>query len=225
MEQKHFLPVTQAHSDLYLLSKRLMDVVVAAILLALLSPVMLIVWLCVRLDSPGPVLFRQTRVGKNGEHFTFYKFRSMRHNADPEIHKRYVEALIKSQAPAEGSTPNQTMYKLVNDPRITRIGHFLRKTSLDELPQLFNVLRGDMSLVGPRPSIPYEVQAYQEWHRKRLAALPGITGWWQVNGRSLIPFDEMVQMDIDYISQQSILFDLQILFLTIPVVLFGRGAK
>jgi lipopolysaccharide/colanic/teichoic acid biosynthesis glycosyltransferase len=170
------------------------------------------------------VLFKQVRLGKHGRPFQLYKFRSMHHNVDSEIHRQYVQAFIKNQVESErsdGSAP----FKLVRDPRITRVGHFIRKTSLDELPQLFNVLLGHMSLVGPRPPLPYEVEAYQDWHRARLEVIPGITGWWQVWGRSIVPFDEMVRMDLEYIARQSLLLDLKILVLTIPAVLFSRGAR
>jgi lipopolysaccharide/colanic/teichoic acid biosynthesis glycosyltransferase len=182
--------------------------------------------LCISLDSRGPVLFRQKRVGKGGHEFICYKFRTMYHDADPEIHRRYVQSLIRNQAP-DGYTGNEKtapIYKLQKDPRITRVGAFLRRASLDELSQLFNVVKGEMSLVGPRPPLPYEVQEYQDWHLARLAVLPGITGLWQVRGRSKVTFDDMVRMDIEYIARQSLWLDMKILLLTIPAVFGGQGA-
>jgi exopolysaccharide biosynthesis polyprenyl glycosylphosphotransferase len=210
----------------YLACKRLMDVSLSSLALILTAPILLAIALCIKISSRGPILFKQTRVGKRGQPFTFYKFRTMYQNADPDLHRRHVKALIRNQS-SEGrnmSGAGTPMHKLENDPRITPVGAFLRRTSLDELPQFFNVIRGDMSLVGPRPPLPYEVEEYQEWHLARLAALPGITGLWQVRGRSRVTFDEMVRMDIDYIAHRSLWLDLKILLLTIPAVLVGKGA-
>lgn len=203
--------------DLYPVAKRLLDVSIALIMLAVLAPIMAIVALAVRLDSNGPIIFRQTRVGRNHRPFTFYKFRSMRHNADTSVHQKFVKSLINGAA--------TDSYKINSDKRVTRVGKFIRKTSLDELPQLVNIVKGDMSLVGPRPPIPYEVAEYKEWHHRRLDVLPGLTGMWQVMGRSEVSFDEMVAMDIAYVDQRSLRMDLALLAQTVPAVLTGRGAR
>jgi lipopolysaccharide/colanic/teichoic acid biosynthesis glycosyltransferase len=196
--------------------------------LLFLSPLFLAVAVAVKLNSKGPVLFRQTRVGQFGTPFTFLKFRSMYVNNDNRIHRDYVMSLISGNAqrqPSNGNGNGQGVYKLTNDSRITRVGDFLRRTSLDELPQLYNVLRGDMSLVGPRPAIPYEVEAYQPWHRRRvLEAKPGITGLWQISGRSRVGFDEMVRLDVRYATKRSFWLDLTILLMTPKAVLMGEGA-
>ncbi|HEX2986563.1 MAG TPA: sugar transferase [Chloroflexota bacterium] len=205
----------------YLRLKRAADVVLSAVALLVLSPVLLALAILIKLHSPGPVLFRQTRVGKDGKPFTFLKFRSMRPNADVSIHRDHVAALIAGhdQAPTNGKSA-----KLERDPRITGIGRVLRKTSIDELPQLINVLRGEMSLVGPRPPIPYEVELYEEWYKRRFEALPGITGWWQVMGRNRVSFDDAMKLDIYYVDHMSLWFDLRILVLTPFAVLTGNGA-
>lgn len=217
--------------SLYLFAKRAADVVLSAALLLVLSPVMIIIALAIRLNSSGPVLFRQQRVQGNQDEleghpetnvFTFLKFRSMYDGADQSAHRRYMESLINGQAKANGSG---SRYKLVGDRRITTVGRVLRKTSLDELPQLLNVLRGEMSLVGPRPAIAYEVAQYKPWHRQRLTVAPGITGLWQVSGRSDLPFDEMVRLDIEYADVRSPWTDLKILIKTVPAVFSGRGAE
>jgi len=205
--------------------KRIFDLMAASVGLVILSPLMALIAIVIKLDSPGPVLFRQTRVGKGGRTFTFYKFRSMVYNADARVHQEYYHKLIHGQAEmySDGSQDGGVL-KMVNDDRITRVGRFLRKSSLDELPQLINVIKGEMSLVGPRPPIPYEVEEYNEWHKRRLEAVPGITGLWQVRGRSRVSFDEMIQMDIEYIERQSLWLDLKILLLTPQAVLSGKGA-
>lgn len=214
--------------------KRVVDVVAAVLLLLLLSPLLLLIALAIRLDSAGPALYMQERVGarrktENGRIFwettTFrlYKFRSMFYNADPTIHQAYVKAFVTGQAKVTAA--DNPIFKLEGDPRITRVGKLLRRTSLDELPQLVNVLIGEMSLVGPRPVPTYEVAEYEKWHHARLLAQPGITGLWQVKGRGRVTFDEMVRMDIEYVHNQSIWLDLKLLWLTIPSVLSGRGAK
>ncbi|MFN8483692.1 MAG: sugar transferase [Anaerolineae bacterium] len=210
----------------YLARKRGVDLALGGLLLALASPLLLLIALAIRLDSQGPVLLRQTRVGRRGCLFTCYKFRTMVSNADPELHRRYMRAFIHNQVPASAAlTGDAAAFKLVNDPRVTRVGRVLRRTSLDELPQLLNVLRGDMSLVGPRPALPYEVAEYEAWHCHRLEALPGLTGWWQVYGRSRVSFDEMVRMDLEYIAHQSLALDMKLIMLTVPVVLLRRGAR
>jgi len=196
-----------------LLVKRLIDVVVSVVGLILLSPTMAAISLAIKLDSPGPVLFRQTRIGKDGVPFTVLKFRSMRKDAEEKLDE--LLPLNEVAGP---------IFKMRDDPRVTRVGKLLRRSSLDELPQLINVLRGEMSLVGPRPPLPDEVAMYEDWHRRRLEASPGITGLWQVSGRSEIPFDEMVMLDIYYIENWSVGMDLNILLRTIPAVLTGGGA-
>lgn len=205
--------------------KRLLDISVATAALCLLAPLMVVVAMAVAVNSRGPVIFKQTRVGKGGFPFTFYKFRSMRTNADDRIHRDFVTTLIQSgddPVPGDGAAAT---FKIKDDPRFTAIGRFIRKTSIDELPQLFNVLKGDMSLVGPRPPIPYEATKYQAWHLRRLLSVkPGMTGIWQVEGRSRVPFNEMVRMDLRYIRGCSLGLDLRILAKTVPVVLSCDGA-
>jgi lipopolysaccharide/colanic/teichoic acid biosynthesis glycosyltransferase len=185
-----------------------------------------VIALAIKLTSKGPVFFRQRRIGQFGTPFVFLKFRSMFLNNDPKIHREYVQQLISGKAAPQPTTVNGGgAYKLTKDPRVTRVGAFLRRTSLDELPQLYNVLRGEMSLVGPRPAIPYEVEAYRPWHRRRvLHAKPGITGLWQVSGRSRVGFDEMVRLDVRYAMTRSFLLDLKILLMTPKAVLLGDGA-
>jgi exopolysaccharide biosynthesis polyprenyl glycosylphosphotransferase len=217
-------PVEVRSSAAYRITKRLLDVLVAGVLLILLAPVLAVCALLVRLSSRGPILFRQQRVGRGGEVFTFLKFRSMYIDADPALHREYVTAFIKGQAERH-EHHDGPMYKLVRDPRITPIGHILRRTSLDELPQLWNVLRGEMSLVGPRPPIPYEVEEYGPVELRRLAVKPGITGLWQVSGRSRTTFDQMVALDLAYIRQQSLLMDARILLRTLPTILSRSGAQ
>lgn len=194
-------------------AKRVLDVTVAAALLVLTAPLLLLIALAVKLDSPGPVIFRQRRVGKNGREFTFYKFRGMVADAEARLHE--VAHLNEVDGP---------IFKSRRDPRVTRVGRVLRRTSLDELPQLWNVLRGDMSLVGPRPPLPAEVAKYEPWQRDRLLAPGGITGLWQVSGRNLLGFEDMVRLDLEYITRWSLWLDLRILLRTMLVVLTARGA-
>jgi lipopolysaccharide/colanic/teichoic acid biosynthesis glycosyltransferase len=207
-------------------TKRLIDVLGSLALLVLLSPIFLVIAAIIKLTSRGPVLFRQQRIGEHGTPFTFLKFRSMYVNNDASKHREYVRQLIAGQAakqPANGT--GEGVFKLTNDPRITAVGNLLRRTSLDELPQFFNVLRGDMSLVGPRPPVPYEVEAYAVWHRRRLLeAKPGITGLWQVQGRSRVGFDDMVRLDLRYARSCSPWLDLKILVQTPKAVIAGNGA-
>jgi lipopolysaccharide/colanic/teichoic acid biosynthesis glycosyltransferase len=206
--------------------KRTIDVLGSVVLLGCLSPLLALIAVAVRLDSKGPALFRQERLGQYGVPFTFLKFRTMYFQTDSRIHEEYVKQFISGKAdqhPARNST--EGVYKLTKDPRITRIGRFLRKTSLDELPQFFNVLKGEMALVGPRPPLRYEVTSYDVWHRRRLfEARPGITGLWQVNGRSRTKFDEMVRLDLQYAETWSLWLDLKILLRTPRAVLLGEGA-
>jgi lipopolysaccharide/colanic/teichoic acid biosynthesis glycosyltransferase len=214
-------------SDAYVL-KRPLDILAGLVALVLLSPLMLITALAVKLSSPGPVIFRQTRLGKDGVPFCFYKFRSMVVNGDERIHREYVTALIKGDIDKlnHQDAAAQVFQKIKADPRVTWVGRFIRKTSIDELPQLFNVLKGDMSLVGPRPPLPYEAGNYHSWHLRRVLDLrPGITGLWQVEGRGKVTFDEMVRLDLRYIGSSSLGLDLRILAKTVPVVLSCDGAS
>jgi lipopolysaccharide/colanic/teichoic acid biosynthesis glycosyltransferase len=205
-------------------ARRCLDVLASLAGLAAVAPAMIVIALAVKLTSPGPVLFRQERVGQNGRPFTFLKFRSMVHNCDQKLHREYVCSLIENEARAH-EAHGQAYFKMVEDPRITPLGRFLRKTSLDELPQLFNVLKGDMSLVGPRPPIGYEVERYRTWQLRRiLEAKPGITGLWQISGRSTTTFDDMVRLDLRYVEGQSLWLNLRILLKTFKAVLSTRGA-
>lgn len=197
----------------YLL-KRALDILLAGPLFILLLPIFGLLVLAIRLESPGPALFKQTRVGRWGQIFTMYKFRSMYMDAEAR----------KAELLAENEMSGGVTFKMQRDPRITRIGRFIRKASIDELPQLWNVLKGDMSLVGPRPPVPAEVDEYSLSDRRRLEVTPGITCIWQVSGRSDIPFPEQVELDVRYIESQSLLTDLKLLWQTVPAVLFGRGA-
>ena len=207
------------------LIKRLIDIAGSLTALTLLSPLFLAIAIAIKLTSKGPVLFKQKRIGQYGVWFTFLKFRSMYVLNDAKIHQEYVRRFISGKEECKQSDDNGGVYKLKDDPRITTVGRFLRRTSLDELPQLFNVLRGEMSLVGPRPPVPYESEAYDIWHRRRfLEAMPGITGLWQVNGRSKCTFDEMVRLDIKYARDWSLGLDLRILLETPRAVFFGDGA-
>lgn len=204
-------------------TKRISDIVIASFTLALLSPFWLLIALLIKFDSKGPVFYTQERVGMDGRIFVVYKFRTMRMDADSEIHREYQRKFIAGHAEANVGDANKPAYKLRDDPRITRVGRVLRRLSLDEVPQLFNVLRGDMSIVGPRPPIPYEVEAYELRHRKRLDMKPGLTGLWQVSGRNRLPFEEMVKLDLFYIENWSLLFDLKIILRTVLVMLRGDG--
>jgi undecaprenyl-phosphate galactose phosphotransferase len=199
--------------------KRVFDVVFTAIGFVILGIPMAVVAVLIKLTSKGPVLYKHTRIGKDCKPFEFYKFRTMFVGTDDTMHRDFVGEFIK----AENDTGEKGVRKITNDPRVTSIGRILRKTSLDELPQLFNVLRGEMSLVGPRPCLPYELEQYQDWHRRRLAVIPGCTGLWQVAGRSAVDFNDMVILDLFYIDNMSPLFDLRIIFRTLPVMLLARG--
>ena len=206
----------------YLRTKRLLDIFFTLLILLPLCLVVGVIAVLLRLDSKGPIFFRQKRVGLNGVEFEMLKFRSMYVNCDDAAHRESVKhymngAILNGDADAENS------YKLVDDPRVTRVGRIIRKTSIDELPQFINVLRGEMSLVGPRPPLPYEVEAYSSQDQLRLCGKPGLTGTWQVYGRSRVTFQKMVGMDIAYLQQQSIWQDLKLIALTLPVMLLGRG--
>ncbi len=206
--------------------KRSMDIVGSIVALILCCPLFVVISLAIKLSSKGPILFKQERVGRYGLRFTFLKFRSMECNNDAGIHREYVKRFIAGEAdPARVSHTQNVVYKIQDDPRVTGVGKFLRKTSLDELPQFINVLKGDMSLVGPRPAIPYELEGYQVWHRRRvLESKPGITGLWQVSGRSRLKFDDMVRLDLRYAKTWSLWLDIKILLRTPRAVLFGAGA-
>lgn len=213
-------------SDAERFLKRGSDIAISLLAIALTLPLMAIIAMWIKLDSRGRVLFRQERVGMDGRIFLCYKFRTMYENADPEIHREaYIRNIAGEAGESENDDGEPVFGKVKNDPRITRAGRILRRTSLDELPQLFNVLRGEMSIVGPRPPIPYEVENYAPWHRRRLDMRPGITGLWQVSGRNRIPFEEMVRIDLFYIENWSLWLDLKIILLTIPAVFRGDGAR
>jgi lipopolysaccharide/colanic/teichoic acid biosynthesis glycosyltransferase len=222
---------------LYSASKRLLDVLVAALLLFLLAPLMVLLSLLIRLDTPGPAIFRQERIRLRRrsrdrlvtwkiEPFTFYKFRSMHWDSDPEVHRAFVQALLQKdrEAITKLNGEDSQVHKLVEDSRVTRMGRFLRKSSLDELPQLLNVLKGEMTLVGPRPPTPYEVDMYEDWHHRRLEAKPGMTGLWQVTARSTVDYEQMIKLDIEYIENQSFWLDLKILAKTPLSVFSAKGA-
>ena len=212
-----------------LVIKRAMDIVGSGMALLAFSPIFLVLALLVKVSSKGPVFFRQSRVSQYGKHFTFLKFRSMRVSNNDTIHKDYVKSFIagKADSAPDGQKHGQKapVYKITNDPRVTAVGRFMRRTSLDELPQFWNVFIGEMSLVGPRPPIPYELEAYDVWHRRRLLEVkPGITGLWQVRGRSSTTFDEMVRLDLQYSRTWSPMLDIKILLDTPRAVLMGDGA-
>jgi lipopolysaccharide/colanic/teichoic acid biosynthesis glycosyltransferase len=207
----------------YGISKRALDITSALLALVMLTPLLLALMLLVHLDSRGPAIFRQSRIGYRGHHFTLYKLRTMYHGAGDTPHRAAIARYMRGASLATTPT-GRAPFKLEHDPRITRAGRWLRRLSLDELPQLVNVLRGDMSLVGPRPALDYEVEHYAPYHWQRFQVRPGITGMWQVYGRSQVPFAEMIAMDLTYIRNRSFWLDLKLLWLTIGVVLAQRGA-
>jgi exopolysaccharide biosynthesis polyprenyl glycosylphosphotransferase len=202
-----------ADPPFYPFFKRAFDLFVAAIIMLLLIPVIPLIAIMIKLDSPGPVFFKQDRVGKDGRVFKFYKFRSMYQEA--EQRKKEIEALNEQEGP---------VFKVKADPRVTTVGRFLRRSSLDEIPQIFNVLKGDMSIVGPRPQMPSEVAQYQPWHRRRLGVIPGITCLWQISGRSHVTFSEWMRLDMEYVTNRSLRTDLMIFLKTIPAVIARKGA-
>ncbi|MGQ9492932.1 MAG: sugar transferase [Anaerolineae bacterium] len=222
VETVHRTRLAGPEASLYPLAKRWMDAIIAALLLFLLSPIMALIALAIWLDSPGPVIFRQERVGQFGRTFIMLKFRSMYMNADEQVHRQFAKQYINGFASKGSSIQGQTVFKPNGDKRITRVGKWLRRTSLDELPQLINVLRGEMSLVGPRPAVRYEVEEYSPWHMQRLTVPPGLTGLAQISGRSGLTFDKIVRLDIEYIQRRSLALDMAILFKTIPVVLQAK---
>ncbi len=201
---------------LFSVYKRVFDLVVTVVGLIILFIPFLIIALLIKLTSKGSVFYNHTRIGKDCKPFEFYKFRTMHAGNDDASHRAFVSDLIQGES-------DVAVKKIENDPRVTSVGRFLRKTSLDELPQLFNVLKGEMSLVGPRPCMPYELEQYQDWHRRRLSVIPGCTGLWQVAGRSAVDFNDMVILDLFYIDNMSPLFDLRIMFRTLPVMLLAKG--
>jgi exopolysaccharide biosynthesis polyprenyl glycosylphosphotransferase len=205
------------------LLKRTLDLTISMLAIAFLFPLWVLIAVLIKLDSKGPILYTQERVGMDGRLFLLYKFRTMEAGADPELHREYQRTFIAGRAEANMGDDRRPTYKLFADPRITRVGKWLRRMSLDEVPQLLNVLMGDMSVVGPRPPIPYEVEAYELWHRKRLDMKPGLTGLWQVSGRNRLPFEEMVRLDLFYIENWSLLLDLKIILRTGFVILGGEG--
>jgi exopolysaccharide biosynthesis polyprenyl glycosylphosphotransferase len=205
--------------------KRAMDIVGSAALLILLSPILAAIALIIKLTSDGPVLFRQERLGQSGQRFKCLKFRTMYVNNDPKIHQDYIQQYIEGNKAQSSEAEAPAVYKITSDPRVTPIGRFLRKSSLDEVPQFWNVLQGAMSLVGPRPPVPYEFEIYDVWHRRRvLEVKPGVTGLWQVSGRSRLTFDEMVRLDLQYCRTWSLWLDLKILLATPGAVISGEGA-
>jgi lipopolysaccharide/colanic/teichoic acid biosynthesis glycosyltransferase len=218
------LPSQTLQKRAQIVLKRILDIAASSAGIVMLSPLLLIVAALIKMTSRGPVFFKQVRIGFGGKKFRLYKFRSMYTNNDPAIHQEFVKKLIAGQAPVANAGETAS-YKIHNDPRVTGIGRFIRKTSIDELPQLFNVLIGNMSLVGPRPPIEYEVEEYDVWHRPRVVEVrPGITGLWQVKGRSKTTFDGMVRMDLEYIHTWSLWLDVKLLFKTPAAVMTGKGA-
>jgi len=213
---------SQKNSWLFSKMKYALDALITLPATALLLPLFAVIGLAIKADSKGPVFYRAKAVGKNGQPFTMFKFRSMRVDGASDIHKNYVTRLIKGEIrpETEGGKP----LKVTQDPRITKVGRLLRKTSMDELPQILNVVRGEMSLVGPRPCLPYEFEIYKDWHKKRLSVRPGITGLWQVAGRSEVAFEDMVLLDLYYLYNRSLSMDLNILYETVFAVVAKKGA-
>jgi lipopolysaccharide/colanic/teichoic acid biosynthesis glycosyltransferase len=213
---------SQKNSWLFGKMKYAVDALITLPATLLLLPFFALTALAIKANSKGPVFYRANAIGKNGNPFTMYKFRSMRVNGGSDIHKNYVTRLIKGEIRPE--TENGRPLKVTEDPRITKVGHVLRKTSMDELPQILNVLRGEMSLVGPRPCLPYEFEIYKDWHKKRLSVRPGITGLWQVAGRSAVAFEDMVLLDLYYVYNRNFSLDMNVIYETIFAVLAKKGA-
>jgi lipopolysaccharide/colanic/teichoic acid biosynthesis glycosyltransferase len=210
---------SRSHQTFTNVARRSLDILVTAVLLLALAPLLVLIVLAIRIDTGGPAIFRQRRVGRGRREFTVLKFRTMYSDADPSPHREYVQSMISDERLAERGG----LYKLSVDARITRVGRYLRSWSLDELPQLINVLCGQMALVGPRPVIPYEVEMYPEDYLQRFAVKPGLTGLWQVSGRNERTYEEMVRFDLEYAEGASLLLDLRILAKTVPVVLGRQG--
>lgn len=217
-------PPAQFYRRGYRLVKRALDVTICLISLPLAIVVMAIISIMIALDSPGPIFFVQERIGRGERRFSLYKFRTMKRDYDDRSSREFMQAFVTGQINQDDGDDGQATYKPKHKDQITRVGRILRKTSLDELPQIFNVLRGEMSLVGPRPNVPWEVEVYRGWHNERLEVLPGITGLAQVRGRSDIPFDSIVNYDIEYIKNRGLKLDMQILWWTLLLVVQGRGA-
>ena len=206
--------------------KRMMDILGSLVGLLISSPLMLVTAIAIKITSPGPIIFKQSRLGMKGVRFPFYKFRSMYWNVDDRIHREYVTNLIKGELEKINQRDEETpLFKMKSDPRVTRVGRIIRKTSIDELPQFFNVLKGEMSLVGPRPPLSYEVEKYEPWHLRRILDVkPGVTGLWQVGGRSTISFNEMIRLDLRYAQNWSLWLDLKILLKTVRALIPSKGA-
>jgi lipopolysaccharide/colanic/teichoic acid biosynthesis glycosyltransferase len=207
---------------MYEITKRIMDLILGILFLLFILPILLIIALVILIEDGEPILYRSIRVGRNGKPFMLYKFRTMVKVADEKKNSEYVQKLLSGEL---GPERGNALYKLSNDPRITKVGRFIRKYNLEELPQFFNIIEGNMSLVGPRAALPYEVNVYEVFQKRRFEAKPGITGIWQIQGRSQVTFNEMIQLDIEYIDRRSILLDIEILFATIPIMLFAKGAS
>ena len=205
------------------LLKRALDLILTSLILIVFSPLLLLIMLVIKIGSSGPVFYKQMRLGERGKPFRFYKFRSMYVNADESQHRLYVKNLIKTGSPYKVDESGRSLYKICDDRRMTKVGKLIREYSLDEFPQLFNVLRGEMSLVGPRPPLSYEYKNYSDWHRKRLDGIPGITGLWQVSAKDRTSFEEMVKLDIYYLKNWSLWLDINIILKTILVMLEGEG--
>ena len=213
---------TQRKAVLREFCKRALDVAISVPAIVVLTPVFIVLWIAIHLDSPGPAIFCQRRIGRGEKPFNCFKFRTLRHNADQNVHR---EAIRRAWAREPLSNDPDAPYKLTDDPRVTRVGGVLRRTSFDELPQLLNVLRGEMSIVGPRPAIPYELEHFQDWHHRRHIVKPGITGICQVRGRGRVCPEVMLEMDVEYAMNWTLWTDLKLIALTFPAVLWGRGAR
>lgn len=221
------LPVKLGGSRAYEAGKRAMDIVISAAILLGLSPIWLAIAALIRLTSAGGSLYAGRVVGRHGREFTYYKFRTMRSGVDNQTHRTWLEEFVKSDQPytvVDDNKGSRAVYKVIDDPRVTPVGRWLRRTSLDEVPQLINVLRGEMSLVGPRPPVPYEYALYDDWAKQRLRVTPGITGLYQVTERSAVGFRRMVEIDLDYMRRRSLLLDVSIIVRTPFAMLSGKGA-
>jgi len=216
-------PGVKLYKPYYQILRRTVDVATSLLLSLLLAPIFMIIAIAIKLDTNGPIFFIQERVGKGGRRFRMYKYRTMHIDIDKSSHQAFMKAFVNGNV--NSKMAEKTVFKPFEASHVTRIGRILRKTSLDELPQLINVLKGDMSLIGPRPNVPWEVEEYRYVHQERLEVLPGITGLAQVRGRSGITFDEIVQYDVEYVENQSILLDLKILWWTVISVIYGKGAS
>jgi len=215
-----YVPAAAQSRRVHYWLKNVLDLTIAVVTLVVFSPLLLIVGLAVKLDSPGPAIFKQKRIGKDGKLFTVRKFRTMYVDADDKPHREALKKLVEGQPAA--TVNGQGFFKPVDDPRVTRVGKFLRATGLDELPQAINILRRDMSVVGPRPAIPYELELYKDWHHRRLGVRPGVTGLWQVRRHDTQNFDDVMRLDLEYVDSFSIWLDLKIILLTFPMILFHR---